>query len=69
LHRSNIIHRDLKPENILLSSAESLIVKVSDFGLSRHISNKTNARTLCGTPQYLAPEVRVSHEGYGTHPE
>jgi serine/threonine protein kinase len=60
LHANNIVHRDLKPENILLESPTSNIIKVSDFGLSRIVGEGSFMKTLCGTPQYLAPEV-ISH--------
>jgi serine/threonine-protein kinase Chk2 len=68
LHEQNIVHRDLKPENILLSdSSESAIVKLSDFGLSRIVGEGSFMKTLCGTPQYLAPEVlsnEIQKRGY-----
>lgn len=48
---------DLKPENILLSDKEGEMLKISDFGLSRIVGEGSFMKTLCGTPQYLAPEV------------
>ncbi|POM70582.1 AGC/PKA protein kinase [Phytophthora palmivora] len=53
LHEHNIIYRDLKPENILLDS--SGYAKLVDFGFAKKLSGKTF--TLCGTPEYLAPEI------------
>ncbi|XP_073822374.1 aurora kinase B [Musca autumnalis] len=57
-HLNNVIHRDLKPENILLTAADD--VKLADFGWSAHtISNKR--KTLCGTLDYLPPEMVEGH--------
>jgi len=52
LQRCNIVHRDLKPPNILLKQDQ---VKLSDFGLSRELSDL--AATVCGSPLYMAPEI------------
>jgi len=49
-----IIHRDIKPENILLD--EDNRVKLADFGWS-NFANDQIRKTLCGTPEYLAPEM------------
>ena len=66
IHNLNIIHRDLKPENILLSNKYGLTVKLSDFGLSRVVSSVNQAKTMCGTMQYLAPEVIEQKSSYGS---
>ncbi|XP_008570880.1 PREDICTED: serine/threonine-protein kinase H2 [Galeopterus variegatus] len=60
LHALRITHRDLKPENLLYyhPGAESKIL-ITDFGLA-HSGNKSGdwtMRTLCGTPEYTAPEI------------
>jgi serine/threonine protein kinase len=47
------MHRDLKPENLLNSFG---IIKLADFGYSAH-SISDNRKTLCGTLDYLAPEI------------
>lgn len=53
LHEHTIIYRDLKPENILLDRNGH--IKLTDFGFSKEVSDVTY--TLCGTPDYIAPEV------------
>ncbi|KAF2686294.1 Pkinase-domain-containing protein [Lentithecium fluviatile CBS 122367] len=59
LHAQNIIYRDLKPENLLLDRHGHL--KITDFGFAKEVPDIT--WTLCGTPDYLAPEV-VASKGY-----
>jgi protein kinase A len=60
LHNLDIIHRDLKPENTLISTDG--YIKISDFGFAKYI--KTRTYTLCGTPEYLAPEI-IQSKPYG----
>ena len=52
-HAQKIIHRDLKPQNILLKNG---VPKISDWGLSRIISESTTTTTTSFTPYYAAPE-------------
>merc|ERR1711959_754371 len=59
-HSKNIIYRDLKPENILLMADGYL--KLTDFGFAKVIEHRTY--TLCGTPEYIAPEVLLN-KGHG----
>lgn len=56
LHDNGIIHRDLKLGNLFLS--EDIEVKIGDFGLAAKIEYEgQRKRTLCGTPNYIAPEI------------
>ena len=62
LHKNNMVYRDLKPENILLDNKGH--IKLTDFGLSKILEDENDkAFTICGTPQYLAPEVLLK-QGY-----
>lgn len=67
LHSRNIIYRDMKAENVLIDSEGH--IRLTDFGLSKYtepVDGALRAYTLCGTPEYLAPEV-IEYDicGYG----
>mmetsp|Transcript_18302 Transcript_18302/g.18286 ORF Transcript_18302/g.18286 Transcript_18302/m.18286 type:complete len:159 (+) Transcript_18302:177-653(+) len=62
MHSRDIVYRDLKPENILIDHQGH--VKIADFGFCKIISQGERSFTLCGTPEYLSPEV-IKSEGHG----
>jgi len=72
IHSKNIVYRDLKPENIMIAS--NGCPKIIDFGLAKQlpylkrgddgfIRSYTKCYTLCGTPEYVAPEI-ILRNGY-----
>uniref|UniRef100_A0A3P8RZF8 non-specific serine/threonine protein kinase n=1 Tax=Amphiprion percula TaxID=161767 RepID=A0A3P8RZF8_AMPPE len=61
-HEKKVIHRDIKPENLLLGYRGEL--KIADFGWSVHAPS-LRRRTMCGTLDYLPPEMVEGH----THSE
>ncbi|KAL3639541.1 hypothetical protein CASFOL_017448 [Castilleja foliolosa] len=58
LHLSGIVHRDLKPENILMDDDGH--VMLTDFGLAKEIDESSRSNSLCGTTEYMAPEILQS---------
>ena len=61
LHENNFIHRDIKPENILLNDKN--IIKLCDFGWCVKLENNEKKNTICGTYEYMSPEL-IKNENY-----
>ncbi|KAL2549945.1 Serine/threonine-protein kinase AtPK2/AtPK19 [Forsythia ovata] len=57
LHAEGIMHRDLKPENIILDAEGHAML--TDFGLAKQFDENTRSNSLCGTVEYMAPEIIV----------
>jgi len=63
IHAKDVIYRDLKPENVLID--EVGYIRITDFGLSKKgVTGLKDAQSICGTPEYLAPEV-ILKQGHG----
>jgi len=63
MHSMGIIYRDLKPENLLID--EQGHMKLADFGLCKRTvtaEGEKKAKTFCGTPEYIAPEILTGQE-------
>lgn len=76
MHARNVIHRDLKMGNLFLDGEMNL--KIGDFGLAAVLVNpgeyqgfseyaKSRRTTLCGTPNYIAPEILEKGKGGHDH--
>ena len=60
IHNAGYVYRDMKPENLLLRSDGS--ITIGDFGFAKKLEKGERAYTICGTPDYLAPEL-ILHQG------
>ncbi len=59
IHSMNLVHRDIKPDNILISCTDPVVMKVSDFGLSKPTSSRGTFvfSGIKGSENWLAPEI------------
>lgn len=79
IHQHNFFHRDIKPENILISPAnryyskswlqeghfrENYVVKIADYGLARHVTNKNPYTAYVSTRWYRSPEILLRQSSY-----
>ena len=72
MHERNVVHRDLKLENLILDErrvkegAPDLMVKIIDFGFSKVVLDGDDSalQTVCGSPQYVAPEILMKASPY-----
>ncbi|RHZ84817.1 hypothetical protein Glove_74g186 [Diversispora epigaea] len=63
MHKKFVIHRDLKLSNLFLTN--EMKVKIGDFGLAAQLERVgERKRTICGTPNYIAPEVLFGQDGH-----
>lgn len=63
LHSHRVIHRDLKLGNLFLN--DKMEIKIGDFGLATKLEfDGERKRTICGTPNYIAPEVLEGKQGH-----
>lgn len=58
----NVIHRDLKLGNLFID--DKMQIKIGDFGLAAKINDKVRRWSVCGTPNYIAPEILENKHGH-----
>ena len=63
MHGLGVAHRDVKPENILFTDGSLSSVKLCDFGFAIRCGER-RLRTVCGSPQYMAPELTRASARY-----
>jgi polo-like kinase 1 len=63
LHSHRVIHRDMKLGNLFIN--DKMEIKIGDFGLATKLEfDGERKRTICGTPNYIAPEVLEGKQGH-----
>ena len=70
LHSMNIVHRDMKPANVMYTG-KGYDIRIVDFGIGRIVGDDHKAKTFCGSPHYMAPELWFgnqsnSYDGFKT---
>ncbi|KAA6331437.1 MAG: hypothetical protein EZS28_053387, partial [Streblomastix strix] len=66
IHSVNLIHRDIKTDNILMQCKDpkmGVLLKISDFGLTKQVQKDDLAKSSVGTPLYMAPELMIKGKG------
>ncbi|EFN57456.1 hypothetical protein CHLNCDRAFT_34706 [Chlorella variabilis] len=63
IHRMGVANRDIKLENTLLDGSPRPLIKICDFGYSKHEKYQSAPGSRVGTPAYLAPEVIMTTKG------
>ncbi|XP_059080354.1 myosin light chain kinase, smooth muscle-like isoform X1 [Tigriopus californicus] len=64
LHENQVVHLDLKPENIICVRKDANEVKIIDFGQARELKDSVQIKVMCGTPEFVPPEV-VNYDPIG----
>ena len=66
MNEEKIVHRDIKPENILIEYINNYNFNfiLSDFNLGKYMNDNSKLSSICGTPQYMAPEIRTNNSQY-----
>eukprot|EP00826_Nyctotherus_ovalis_P021209 TRINITY_DN16802_c0_g2_i4.p1 TRINITY_DN16802_c0_g2~~TRINITY_DN16802_c0_g2_i4.p1 ORF type:complete len:314 (-),score=48.97 TRINITY_DN16802_c0_g2_i4:541-1482(-) len=62
IHGECVVHRDLKLRNLFLT--DEMQLKIGDFGLAAKVEEGVKRRTVCGTPNYMSPEVLNAQVGH-----
>eukprot|EP00164_Ancoracysta_twista_P000638 GFYU01000849.1.p1 GENE.GFYU01000849.1~~GFYU01000849.1.p1 ORF type:complete len:365 (-),score=126.51 GFYU01000849.1:213-1307(-) len=65
-HDAGIIHRDIKPENIVLNTADGFEATLVDYGLAHRLETDAKPKQICGTFEYLPPEMLHIAKGIGS---
>lgn len=70
VHARGVANRDIKLENLIMTSSGAkgdVVLKISDFGYSKHLYNNSTAISCVGTIGYIAPEIIIGGIAYNAH--